>query len=149
MKDPTQENAELPILLSWRMPVWKRPLLIALAIVIGVAAKLAYGANSCGVYRLSVIALLFSAIALLVWFTKHTVKGFECLSPGMNVEDLSNRVMGIPWDEVRRFRRLSARFAVLSLRKGWYIFLGLPKPVLEQLIAVLRETSNARIIGFD
>ena len=149
MNAPTQENAELPVLLGYRMPVWKQLLLIVLALIIGVAARLTYGPNSGGVYRLSVIVFLFSAIALLVWFAKHTVKGFECLSPGMNVQDLSNRVMGIPWDEVRRFRRLSARLAVLSLRKGWYIFLGLPKPVLDQLIALLREASNARIIGFD
>ncbi|MCX6376028.1 MAG: hypothetical protein NTU88_08380 [Armatimonadetes bacterium] len=149
MNAPTQENAELPVLLGYRMPVWKQLLLIALALIIGVAAKLAYDPNSCGVYRLSVIVLLFSAIALLVWFTKHTVRGFECLSPGMNVEDLSGRVMGIPWDEVRRFRRLSAPFAVLSLRKGWYIFLGLPRPVLDQLISILREASNAQIIGFE
>jgi hypothetical protein len=149
MNDITQENAELPVLLGYRMPVWKQLSLIALALIIGVAAKLAYVADSSGVYRLSVIVLLFSAIVLLVWFAKHAVKGFECLRPGMNVEDLSNKVLGIPWDEVRRFRRLSARLTVLSLRKGWYIFLGLPKPVLDQLIALLREASDARIIGFD
>lgn len=155
MDDATQENAQSAVLLSWRMPIWKRvPVTLVyfstwVLFVWAFTMAIPFG---CGhTFRGSMcvlpLALLFMVALAL---SSRVVVALEMRSEGIAAEVWAGfRVARADWADVRTLVRRPAW--LVSLRtKGYGCFLlGLPEPVLARLVSILRETSNARIIGFD
>ena len=104
------------------------------------------------------IPLLPVFLGLIAWTTAWSVASADCSAEGM----LCTRVIGakafIPWGQVRRFKRgiLSPVHSIGELRicilrtddRMRYCF-HLKKDEMVRLVSLLREASNARIIGFE
>ena len=104
------------------------------------------------------IPLLPAFLGLIAWTTAWSVASADCSAEGM----LCTRVIGakafIPWGQVRQFKRgiLSPVHSIGELRicmlrtddRIPYCF-HLNKDEMARLVSLLRETTNARITGFD
>lgn len=151
-----EEIVEGPILLTWEMPAWKRqtfgalPFLIA-AVVIAVSVMLTFRYKSTGYLRIMAIALPFAYwLVGANWLLKpfwHAATMLEVTADGIRVMTATRVRMIVPWADARVMRRGTYGFAVLS-NSPRSVYLPIPPDVRDKLIAILRETSNARIVGF-
>jgi len=104
------------------------------------------------------IPLLPVFLGLIAWTTAWSIASADCVAEGM----LCTRVIGakafIPWGQVRQFKRgiLSparsisvARICILRTDDRIPYCFHLYKDEMARLVALLREASDARIIGFD
>ncbi len=143
-----KRSTEQPIL-TWRMPAGQR---VAIALVsTAVAALLAMAVlNLCKDLFYGFGLVLGIVVALVVLRPSiRTIAGFDCTGTGLRVTRIDpSKIVQAPWGSILRLKRLAGPLVLLSVRGGWLLFFALPKPVLSQLIGILRETSNARIEGF-
>lgn len=148
----SRDTEEYPVLLAYRASAWRRLslILVACMIVAGVvvASSFAIIATAPG-YRTAIGLSFVFSVAAGLGLARQVIAAFECLGPGMNTANLLAEVRGIAWEDVRELKPLIGPIILLRFRKGSYLLVGIPKPILSQLIAILRETTNARITGFD
>jgi hypothetical protein len=95
-----------------------------------------------------------AALVLLLKFeARATVVRFTCTASGMEIDRLAGPKETVKWPEIQAFIRRSIfkrRYAALIARNHPQLnFYELSEEVLNGLVAILRETSNARIVGFD
>lgn len=104
------------------------------------------------------VVLVVAAAALLWWCTYRSVLSFKCTNAGIEVVTAIRLGQSVSWGEVRAFRRTRLcllrgipilYICVLKCHAGLPLCLHLTKDVSDKLAALLRETSDARIIGFE
>ena len=144
----TNENAELPVVLGYQMPKWEKVAIIAVGIIFITAGVLL---GTCALHDHLAWPLRASAVALTVWgcLLLDIASAFECMTPGMNIQGMRGRVYGVRWEDARTLRRLIGPLVLLRLRKRRHFLFALPKPVTDRLVSLLREMSDARIVGLD
>lgn len=175
MSEPTGANTQEPVLLSWQMPRWRRRWLFfgvaCVLVAVGVGILVGFG-ESFGYHRSPwadaiglALSLAPTSIGLKLLYSM--VARFECLARYICLTDCRPKQTVLSWEDVVALKRLRGSIIgidtirPLTSRSGMdpqdgrrrlterRYLVGLPKPVLDQLIAILREASNARIIGFD
>lgn len=153
MNDRTQENAESPVLLSYRCPRWVRGyfLFTALGIVCCSGAALVWSAlSSCQDLVLGAAALVFAAVlGFGLMFIRCVVFAFNCTRFDIEVTTMLGRRENIRWAEVRSFKRYTEDALLRSNNHPMLSFQYIPQKDIDALAAILRETSDARIVGFD
>jgi hypothetical protein len=55
----------------------------------------------------------------------------------------------IRWGNVCKLKRVAPGLIFMDSDSDWFILFSLPIRVVNGLLAILREATNARIIGFD
>lgn len=137
------------LLLNWQMPwsrrmlIWSVALVIASALSIGI--HLALGSVPFVSQVLGTVVSVIAGLELL----KTIAKALQCMTAGIAVTTVVSGLHRIPWEDINTLKRLAGPLIVLNASRGSYVFLGVPDPVLAQLVSNLREATNARIIGFD
>jgi hypothetical protein len=146
------------VLLSWQMPILRRASYIIMAcsitVVLVVAAYAAAGGARYPLDRwLPVIFVAIAAIGLgghVFGPFLYAAADMRCTQSGLDLEPVLSKPVRVPWSNVKALKRTFAGHKILlfDLSPG-FMYLRVPPSVLNQLIALLREASNARIIGFD
>ncbi len=164
MENALRETADEPVLLSWEMPATGRRLLAGLfwsflAAFLLVNGGLTYYAADGDPAHERVFALIsvpLNLFMLLVFFAFFwpVLKGASGVTCTNSVIRLSMLVTGrrhLRWDELAALRKGRLGHDILQYgehgRRRAYLFI--PPDVREKLIAILREASDARIVGFD
>ena len=155
MENAPRETAEEPVLLSWEMPERRRRLFHAIPFV---ELALILVVFTVAVWRWSHIGLVVAALLVLYtffvgrpwvmrpfWFAAALV---QATASGVRIATTTGGKFSVPWADLRSLRRGAYGFALLST-PTMGIYLPIPPDVRDKLIALLREASNARIVGFD
>lgn len=97
-----------------------------------------------------VLAVLSSAVLIIVllWFEKRFGRELLVTEDGLEIAPARGKPSKIPWAGIRLLKRGIPGFVVLKTDESKF-YLSVPVVVLMRLIAILREASDARIIGFD
>jgi hypothetical protein len=155
LKNASKQTDE-PVLLSWEMPAGRRWLYRAVACLGGI------------VYPISLIALILvlpsagwyivpAGVLWLLLAPSYLLRPFAFTASRLRVsaQGITYRLVTFGgafqrWSGVKCLKRGPYGFAVLSADASPVgLFLHIPPDVRDKLIAILRETSNARIVGFD
>ena len=156
MEKTLDEIVEGPVLLTWEMPAWKKKLFHSLPFAILAVLLLVnvfvvwplydrVYARAIGAFLLFGYAFLgMKWLMLPLW---RSSAHLDVTTNGIRVKTVIDVRFVVPWTNVRVLRRGIWGFMVLSDPPG-SIYLPIPPEVRDRLIAVLRETSNARIVGF-
>jgi len=96
------------------------------------------------------LAVVSSAVLIiaLLWFEKRFGRELLVMEDGLEIAPARGKPSKIPWAGVRMLRRGIPGFVVLKTDERKF-YLSVPGIVLTRLVAILREASDARIIGFD
>jgi hypothetical protein len=148
------KNRDEDAILTWRMPPWALWVSRGALPLIGIALFLwmrsffpsqeyssrdhGPGAYALGLLWFPVVLLWAGWVAEFTCFEKHIYMGSVLATRGW-----------ISWDDVVSIRRWAGLFVTLRTTKGLYHLIGVPKPVLDRLVAILHETSSAQIMGFN
>ncbi|MHB0999498.1 MAG: hypothetical protein ACYC27_09650 [Armatimonadota bacterium] len=154
-------NQNSPILLSYRVPEQTRVLLmvsmvaafgILIAIYVKVVVDINIGISTVHLaIEMSAAVLLFLFILLMLTGVIPKIAGqIDATAAGINITSIIGRSVYsvIEWSEIRQIRRYPVGIALLKSDNSPDALLLLPKPVIDSLLSMLREASNARIIGF-
>lgn len=157
MENASRQTDE-PILLSWEMPVVRR--LLYLCSFLGVvllfyaihtallefvrtpASRLLVGIAIGGL--LGIAAALFGVPVL------YLARKIICTASTLTIRTVLGFRYSMPWTTVTRVK--AGRLGLVALKSecsSAWLFLSVPPDILASLLSLLRETSNARIIGFD
>jgi hypothetical protein len=147
---------EEPILLEYRLPAWKQAFLYLLMglivvpfVVLSLEASNAYRTAIPAAYLLAIAVLV---LAITIWFLRQlfrTVVAFTCAGAGIGITTPSGIRRSVPWTGVRRLRRLGLGFVWMATDAGGFLMFPLPDRVVRGLLAILRESSDAVISGFE
>jgi len=162
MEDKARDNTEFPVVLGYRMSVLVRASLTMAVLLVpyGIVQEvwMIWHKWMPGWLLPMQIPLLIIALWLIAWSTAWSVVSADCLAEGMRCRMVIGAGRFIPWGQVREFRR-SIRSPVHSLESLRICLLRtddripycfhLDKQSMARFIAILRETSNARVIGFE
>lgn len=164
MEKTSGETTEGPVLLSWQFPALMRTVAKLVFCLIFVPSILAVGVlgiyNATGdpvgerlfhrFYLWASLALVISAVVCSKLLCFGSV-GIECRNSGITITSLFARPRRMRWNEVVRLSKNRAGHIVLQYGDRVLDDVRLPFPpdVRDKLIAILREKSDARIIGFD
>lgn len=153
------DDSKDAVLLSWQMPrmrrilFWAIPLGIVLIIMVAVAILTAKFLSVFWI-RFLVLWIPFVAYGFLYWLVYRpcflAVKDIRVTGSGVNARLLTGKIHPLPWEKIQALKHTRLGFTVLAVNIAPdTLYLYLPKPVVEQLISVIRESSDARIVGFD
>ena len=142
-------------MLSYRLPARKRALLYSLSVLI-IGLALAAIWNIIFVYPrlgLGVVPLFLNIlmIAGVVWLLRQlfrTVTEITNTNIGLELTTLPGLRTKICWSDVKVLRSLGLGLTLLGADRRAFVLFSLPGHVTNQLVAILQEASNARIIGF-
>ena len=142
-------------MLSYRLPARKRALLYSLSVLI-IGLALAAIWNIIFVYPrlgLGVVPLFLNIlmIAGVVWLLRQlfrTVTEITNTNIGLELTTLPGLRTRICWSDVKVLRSLGLGLTLLGADRRAFFLFSLPGHVTNQLVAILQEASNARIIGF-
>ncbi len=158
MANPTDDNERGKVLLSYRCRydrrlTWSLVLCILVLNAINVwnlgIKSFMRGQLGLAYFSLSLTVLnVVLVIGLPLWFERRFGVFLACTNTGMEITTARGRHVSIPWADIRAFRRGILGFAVLVSDPRRVLWFFLPERVLNKLLAVLREASDARIIGF-
>ncbi|HET6453520.1 MAG TPA: hypothetical protein VFI02_03870 [Armatimonadota bacterium] len=144
------------IILSYRLPWWGHGILSLLSLVI-VGSCLSLFVLGAGripliVYLVFWVEWLF-IIGLLVWLLIQqpirVIVAITCTPIVMEVRTLFGKKTIIPWQGILQFKRLRARMTYLDTYRDSYLIVPLPRPILTELLALMRKFNSIRIVGFD
>lgn len=144
------------ILLSYRLPWWGHGMwLLASLLIIGLfLALLVWSVTRLPLVGIMIflVELLFVA-GLLIWLLLQQplriIVSITCTPIIMEMGTLLRKKTVVPWQGILQFKRLGAGMAFMDTYKDSYFIVPLPRSVLIGLLAKMRESSNARIVGFD
>lgn len=156
LENTPRETAEEPVLLRWDLPAEKRSIcklypFQAVFWLLWVGYQLCYNrpASRAGDAAL-IVGVVF--LALSIFAIRQVLLsgvGMACSRSGVEVTLSFGRPRHLRWAEIKMFKRWIFGSTVLCFDSSPYSFyLRIPPEVRDKLIAILRETSNARIIGF-
>ena len=153
MTDDEQQANEEPILLSYTCPrwVWRYFLFVAFWIVGIAGVALVWCAfGPCQDLLFGAVALGFAtALGFGLLFARCVVFAFNCTHFDIEVTTMLGRRETIRWAEVRSFRRYTEDALLRSNNHPMLSFQCVPRETTDRLAAILRESSDARIIGFE
>ena len=157
MENTSRETAEEPVLLSWEMPERMRKLFHTIsfmeqALILGVLGVVVWKSHDWPNISLAVTILLILYTSFAgrprvmrpFWMAATLV---QATTSGVRIMTVTTVEFSVPWTDVRALKRGPYGFTVLST-PSVDIHLPIPPEVRDKLIAILRETSNARIVGF-
>ncbi len=156
MENTPKETPDEPVLLRWEMPVGRRWLYRLTPPIATAVLFFAYWAISTQLsprmhawfFWVVFLPLLCGHQWLMypLWFASARI---DCTATDLRTATVFGHRFRMQWAGIRVLRRGMYGFAVIP--QGWRaaIYLPVPPHVLDKLIAILREASNARIIGFD
>jgi hypothetical protein len=150
------DNSIESVLLSWRMPVWTRrlflllPVAIVIPLVILVPDISSALSSTMPYWLFCIVVFLPMAVGVsahfVCWSTAAEIIG---TSAGIQIQPIRGRKISCGWHEVKSLQRSRLLGAIIVLGLSSFVFLRIPDEFMARLIAILREASNARIIGFD
>jgi len=143
------------VLLSYSVPTWKvrryflKLFLTMLAVYVGLLAVSMHLFRRMGWVFLAIYCVI-PVCVLLSENMSITVAGFECSASGIVLQVFRGRKFDIPWNQIKQLRIGGGLWnsSSLSVRDQRHLNLSLiPKGVLQELVLLMQETSDARIIG--
>jgi len=150
LENTPREIAEEPVLLTWELDSRRRWLFILASVVWVVVVILLSSALPVHHLRPPVAVGLFVLTSSLVVPLVRAGWELKCKASAVTVRDAMGLQSTLSWNEISRLRPGRYGFTVLEWKSAvGRAYLPIPPDVRDKLIAILRETSNARIIGFD
>lgn len=153
MADQPNDNAE-SALLSWRMPslalVAKKSfsvMMVCLPIVWVLAFGLRIANHVWEVALMGLFAIIFSAVFYSIY--SRVVQEFSIVTSVVRVTLFSGREETVGWQDISILREGQSFAASLKAENHRLIWFDVPRDVKGKLVAILREASNAQIVGFD
>lgn len=163
----TSKQTDEPVLLRWEMPAARRKLiagffwLLLAGLLLSLAAFAVYAVLSVTsgdpyLDRVLPLSAALNLAMLLAWVlfilpVFAGAYGIKCTNAGVTLSMFVTGRRSLRCDEISVLRQ--GRLGHTILRYGdrgrSYAYLNIPPDVRDRLIAILRETSDARIIGFD
>lgn len=158
MANPTEDNEHSRVLLSYRCRYDRRltwSLVLFILVLNGINVyNLVIKSFMRGQLGLAYFSLFLTVlnvvlvIGLPLWFERRFVVFLACTNAGLEITTARGRQVSIPWAGIRAFRRGILGFAVLVSDPRRVLWFFLPERILNKLLAILREASDARITGF-
>lgn len=152
--DEAVRKVKETILFSYRC-TWKLRLLLYSAItIIGLLTiypfwRLAHPGNYPAILRYGAFAN-FSILFFLVWFVfRRLAHKIACTALGIEVVTFTLGRELIEWSRVRAFLGVSRKLAILMPKGKMYLYLPLPRHLLDKIAQILCESSDAQVAGFD
>ena len=153
MEDKAEETEE-PILLTWRMPsvafAAKKAfsvLMVCLPILWVLVFGLRIAAHAWEAALMGLVAVGCSAVFYSIY--SRVVQEFSIVTAELRVTLFSGRRETVGWQDISTLRQGQSFAGILKAHNHRPIWFDVPRDVMGKLVAILRETSNARIIGFD
>ncbi len=165
MENVLSETTEEPVLLSWEMPAEERTFsrklaqrisVVFFAIIFVVALIGSLMEDMTWKVHVTVwLVVATIAIPLIPWLIRlvlqsSSVVSLDCTSSGILVTMPDWEKRHVAWHEIKVLAKYGKGFTMLRYGRlaRQRLYLPIPSDVRDKLIAILRETSNARIVGF-
>ena len=155
MENTPKETPDEPVLLRWEMPVGRRWLFVVISLAEAALMLLLWSVVQerlpDGILiRLASIGAVVTLFSLFVPPFLHSSAKLGCKESGLSIKSVIGLRYTVPWSAIRTLRPDWYGLVVLEWKGNpSRLYLPIPPDVRDNLIAILRETSNARIIGFE
>lgn len=146
------DNSESASLLTYRMPLWRRAGLYLLSILLagGMATILIVIVMLARTRHIVLLITLDVILAFAtVWAVRQLLKSVVALRASadcLEITMISGAQKLVAWPDIRKLRHLTKGVLVLYTADEWFFLVQLPDRILAGLVAILRETSDARIM---
>lgn len=134
------------VLFEYRLPVSKK---VTLWLILLVGGIIVFSLQLSTL--ITIVVLLGFELLLLFMLIGRVVGRIACTTEGIELKTVYGFNRHIPWSSIKVFGRSWAGFTKIEIA-GEYsdeYYLLMPDEIRDKLISLLRETSNAYIIGFD
>ncbi|MDH7481824.1 MAG: hypothetical protein QHH26_07615 [Armatimonadota bacterium] len=99
-------------------------------------------------FNLAFGIFVIAILAIVIWLYTRIAISFAVTDFGLQLITILGSKESIKWSEIRLLRGKSNRAVLVSEDRPIYYLYLFPKDAMMSLAAVLREASNARVIGF-
>ncbi|MCL6519617.1 MAG: hypothetical protein K6T99_07255 [Armatimonadetes bacterium] len=99
-------------------------------------------------FNLAFGIFVIAILAIVIWLYTRIAISFAVTDFGLQLVTILGSKESIKWAEIRLLRGKRNRAVLVSEDRPIYYLYLFPKDAMMSLAAVLREASNARVIGF-